>query len=123
MATSNRKQASSLLNSKYLLFMQLFLELVIFVTQGTSYVVLYYLVTSYLWMSYFHNIIINYWMAGTTAILLCASVREQSKWFQSQLCYSLVVRRRASSLTKLEFSSCKMRLMIFIRILGKFNGI
>lgn len=123
MATSNRKQASSLLNSKYLLFMQLFLELVIFVTQGTSYVVLYYLVTSYLWMSYFHNIIINYWMAGTTAILLCVSVREQSKWFQSQLCYSLVVRRRASSLTKLEFSSCKMRLMIFIRILGKFNGI
>ena len=111
------------MNSKYLLFMQLFLELAIFVTQDISCVVLDCQLTSCLWMSYFHSIIINPWMAGTTAILLCVSVNEQSQWFQSQLCYSLMVQRRAGSLTELEFNSCKVRLMIFIRILGKFNGV
>lgn len=117
------KQALSLMNSKYLLFMQLFLELAIFVTQDISCVVLDCQLTSCLWMSYFHSIIVNPWMAGTTAILLCVSVNEQSQWFQSQLCYSLMVQRRAGSLTELEFNSCKVRLMIFIRILGKFNGV
>lgn len=81
MAVSNRKKGISLLNFKYLLFMQFFLELVIFITQNISHVVLYCHLTSYLWMSYFHNIIINYWMAGTTAILLCVPVNEQIKWF------------------------------------------
>lgn len=117
------KQALSLLNSKCLIFMQLVLEVVIFVTQDISYVVLYCHLTSYLWTSNFHSIIISYWMAGTTAVLLGVSVNEQSKWFQSPLCYSLMVQRRVGSLTKLEFNSCKMRLMIFIRILRKFNGI
>ena len=73
--------------------MQLVLELAIFVTQDISYVVLYCHLTLYLWVSNFHNVIISYWMAGTTAVLLGVSVNEQSKWFQSQLCYSLMVQK------------------------------
>lgn len=56
--------ALSLLTSKYLLFLLAFLELVVFITQDASYVVMYYCLTFYLWMAYFHNIIIRYWMAG-----------------------------------------------------------
>ena len=57
MATSNRKQESSLSAEFQVLIMQLFLELVVFVTQDISSVVLCYRVASHLWMSYFHNII------------------------------------------------------------------
>ena len=60
-----KERTLSLLTSKYLLFLLAFLELVIFITQDASYVVLYYCLTFYLWVSYFHNIIIRYWMAGT----------------------------------------------------------